>query len=130
MSWLLELIRTLWPIAVVLTPIILGAGILWLKSQFPTKIELKNAETAILAKIETHERRLAEGSGKLADLDKRVALVEDDCDSSPSKQDLNQLYAALAGRTSGVETALRGLEKALNTQNDYVHTLIERAIKG
>jgi hypothetical protein len=118
-SWLLELIRTLWPVAIVVMPLVTGAGFLWLKTQFPSKTD-----------FDTIQQRLAEGSRKLSDLDKRVALVEDDCESSPSKQDLSNLYAALAGRTSGVETALRGLEKALNTQNDYVHTLIEKAIKG
>lgn len=130
MSWLLELIRTFWPIAVVLTPIILGAGILWLRSQFSTKADIQNMEARIVARIGEHEDRLNEGSKKLASLDKRVALVEDDCESSPSRQDLSQAIAVLAGRMSGVESSLKGQERALSTQNDYLHTLIEKGLKG
>jgi hypothetical protein len=118
-SWLLELIRTLWPVAVVVMPLVTGAGFLWLKTQFPTKSD-----------FDAIQERLADGSRKLAALDKRLALVEDDCDSSPSKQDLNQNYAVLAGRMSGVESSLKGLEKALSTQNDYVHALIQKGLSG
>ena len=118
MQWL-EIIRTLWPIAVVITPLVIAAGFLWLKTQFSTKVDWNQ-----------HEVRLDEGSRKLADLDKRVALVEQDCEASPSKSDLNTGYATLAGRMSGVESSLRGLEKQLSTQNGYVHALLEKGLKG
>lgn len=130
MSWILELIRTLWPIAAVLTPLIIGAGILWMRSQFSTKLDIQNMEGRILERIESHDGRLNDGSKKLADLDKRVALVEGDCESSPSRHDLNQAIAVLAGRMSAVESSSRGLEREIRTQNDYVHTLIEKGMRG
>jgi chromosome segregation ATPase len=129
MSWL-EYIRTFWPIAVFILPFVCGAGFLWLKTQFPTSADLKGVETRIGAKIDAHDLRLGEGSRKLAELDKRIALVEDDCESSPSKQDLNQNYAVLAGRISGVESSLRALEKALSTLNNYVHVLFQKGLGG
>lgn len=134
MNWL-EIIRTFWPIVATLTPFILIGFILWLKSQFVLKAELETQKqridkAATLTQWQQHEERLDEGSRKLADLDKRVSLVEQDCESSPSKSDLNHGYATLAGRMSGVESSLRGLEKQLSTQNDYVHALLQKGLQG
>lgn len=128
MPTFLEIVRTIWPIAAVLTPLILGAGFLWLRTQFPTKTDLAAMEERIRADIEEHERRLDDGSKKMADYDKRIALVEDDCESSPSKADLSQANASLAGRMSGVESSLRGQERQLSTLNTYLHTLIEKGL--
>jgi hypothetical protein len=92
---------------------------LWLRTIFPTKADL-----ALI------EARLAEGSRKLADLDKRVAIVEQDCDSNPSKSDLNQGMSVLAGRMSGVESAVRGVEKQVGTTLDLLHTVIQHGLTG
>jgi hypothetical protein len=127
MNWL-EIVRTLWPIAVVLTPLICGIGFLWLKTQFPTKADLTATENRIVADIDAHKVRLDEGSRKMAEFDKRIALVEDDCKATPSRGDLNQGMSVLAGRMSGVESSVRGLEKMIGTANSYLHTLIQHGI--
>ena len=133
----LFILQILWPIAVIAMPFILGAGVLWLKSQFPTRAEL----TALGTKIDTETKVLEEriesevgsvrdrferGSHKFAEHDRRLALVEDDCKKSPTKNELNQGMAVLAGRMSGVESSLKGVEKQLGTQHDYLRTLLER----
>lgn len=125
---LLEYFQTFWPVAVVILPLVTGAGFLWLRTQFPSKQDLDGAEKRINAKIDAHEARLAEGSKKLADLDKRVALVEEECESQPSKNDLNQGIAVLAGRMSGVESSVKGLTTQIGTQHDYLRTLIEKGL--
>lgn len=129
MQWL-EIVRVLWPIAVVLTPLICASGFLWLRTQFVTKQDLDTAKDQILEEIEKHETRLNAGSEKMADFDKRIALVEDDCESAPTKGDLNQGMSVLAGRMTGVETGLRGVEKMLGTANDYLHTIIQHGLSG
>jgi hypothetical protein len=126
-TWL-DYIRTLWPLAVVLTPLVTGAGILWLKTQFPTKKDLQDVETKILREIEGHDERLGAGSAKMADFDKRIALVEQECDATPTKGEVNQSIATLAGRMSGVESSLRGVERILATQHDYLRTLVDRGL--
>ncbi|MEA3017341.1 MAG: hypothetical protein QOI38_2063 [Sphingomonadales bacterium] len=118
MAWL-EIIRTLWPIVAFIAALVVAVMPLWLRTIFPTKADL-----ALI------EARLAEGSRKLADLDKRVAIVEQDCDSNPSKSDLNQGMSVLAGRMSGVESAVRGVEKQVGTTLDLLHTVIQHGLTG
>ena len=36
------------------------------------------------------------------------------------------LDTAAAGRVSGVESSIRGLERTMNTQHDYIRTLLEK----
>lgn len=128
MHEVLDYIRTLWPIAVVLIPIVLTAGLLWLKTQFSTKADLAATEARIVAVVEEHKTRLDDGSRRMADFDKRIALVEDDCEASPSRSELMQQNTVLSGRMSGVETSLRGQERELSTLNTYLHTLIEKGL--
>lgn len=116
-NWL-ELIRTLWPIASVITPLILAAGFLWLRTQFPSKAELKEIEG-----------RLGGIATGMAEFDRRISLVEEDCKSSPSRNDLNQGLAVVAGRISGVEASVHGLERTVTTQHDYIRTVVEKAME-
>jgi hypothetical protein len=64
----------------------------------------------------------------MADFDKRIALVEQECDATPTKGEVNQSIATLAGRMSGVESSLRGVERILATQHDYLRTLVDRGL--
>lgn len=137
----LEYIRTLWPIAVVLLPFITATGFLWLQTKFPSKGDLSQAKEALSAdiaatekrlgnKIDEHEQRLNDGSKKLAELDKRCALVEDDTRSMPSRQNLQIELSTLSQRIRGVEVWTETTSKSLDTLNSYLHTLIERGLGG
>ena len=129
MSWL-QVLQILWPIAVILTPLVVGAGFLWLKTQFPTKTELTKVEDELSATLVDHRERFERGSRKFADHDKRIALVEEECAGAPTKNDINQGMTVLAGRMSGVESGLKGVERQLNTQHDYLRTLIDQGLNG
>jgi len=131
-----EIFQILWPIAVTLIPIVLGAGFLWLKTQFPTKADLDQAKAEAKAavqglegEVEALERdvagRFERGSRKFGDHDKRLAVVEKECEGAPTKADLTQMISVLAGRMSGVESSLKGVEKLLGTQHDYLRAVIE-----
>jgi len=121
----LEFIRTIWPIAVVLLPLVTGAGFLWLKTQFPTKQDLAAAETRLADKMDEHDDRLDTGSKTMANLDKRIALVEDECRQAPSRQNLQIELSTMAQRIRGVEVQAEAISSSLTTQNTYLHTLIE-----
>lgn len=126
------ILQILWPIAVIAIPFVVGAGVLWLKSQFPTRAELealgKKLEGEIDSAAGDTRDRFERGSRKFAEHDSRLALVENDCKASPTKGDLNQGMTVLAGRMSGVESGLKGVEKQLSTQHDYLRTLLERGL--
>ncbi|WP_156347252.1 hypothetical protein [Sphingomonas sp. Leaf5] len=122
-----------------LVPIILTAGILWLRSQFPTKGELEavrvdvatkiaGSERRLTDKLEEHEARLEAGSRKMAELDKRTALVEEECKQVPSRNTLQSELSHLAQRIRGVEVQGQAANDQLSTQNTYLHTLIERGL--
>lgn len=127
MSWL-HIIQVLWPIAVIVTPLVTGAGFIWLKTQFPTKSELKSIEQRLEAIEAANRDRFERGSRKFADHDKRIAIIEEDCKEAPTRNDLNQAITTLAGRMSGVESSVRGMEKTMSTQHDYLRTVIEKAL--
>lgn len=125
---------------------------LWLQQRFPTKdgleatkTELKSqitdaekalkdkidaTEKALSDKIDEHEERLDTGSRKMNDLDKRVAVVEEDCRAMPSRQTLQGSISELSQRMRGVEVRTEAIGEHLRTQNDYLHTLIERHLGG
>lgn len=124
------ILQILWPIAVIAIPFVLGAGVLWLKSLFPTRAELSALETKLEGDIDSAANdtrdRFERGSRKFAEHDRRLALVEEDCKQSPTKNELNQGMAVLAGRMSGVESAVKGVERQISTQHDYLRTMLER----
>jgi hypothetical protein len=91
---------------------------------------LAASEKRITDRIDSHQERLDVGSEKIATLDRRMAIVEKDCESQPSKSELSSAQAVVAGRVSGVESALRGLERQVGTGNDLLQLLIEQGIKG
>ena len=126
----LEYIRTLWPIAIVLLPFVCATGFIWLKTQFPTLADLKGTEQRITDRIEEHEERLDTGSRTMATLDKRTALVEEECRQAPSRQTLQGELSAISQRTRGVEVEVQAVGRELSTLNSYLHTLIERGITG
>jgi len=133
-DWL-RFLQVIWPIALGVVTIILGAGFLWLKTQLATKAELKEAkgeaEKAIQeleGEVRSLEKDIAgrfeRGSRKFADHDTRLAVVEKECDGAPTKADLTQMISVLAGRMSGVESSLKGVEKQLGTQHDYLREIL------
>jgi hypothetical protein len=124
-----KIVQTAWPILVVILSLASFAVLLWLRSQFPTKVDLKAAEEGILARIDAHQGRLDQGSEKIAGLDKRLAVIEDDCESAPSKADLNQGLSVVAGRVSGLEASVRGVEKQVGTGNRLLELLLEQGLK-
>lgn len=137
----LDIFKVAWPIAVTLLPIILSAGILWLRSQFPTKVELeavradvaaklKETEARLTGKIDAHDERLDIGSKKMAELDKRASIVEEECRQAPSRNTLQTELSSINARVRGVEAYLEGTKRELGTLNDYLHTLIERGLGG
>lgn len=58
MSWL-EIVRTIWPIAATITPFVLAGGFAWLKTQFPTKVDLETLKRDVAAEVAEIKRDAA-----------------------------------------------------------------------
>jgi len=144
-SWLIGLV-------VVAIPIIGATCLLWLRERFPTKDGLQAAmaelgnklaatekaladkladtEATLSSKIDEHDDRLDTGSRKMAEIDRRIALVEQECEAMPSRQNLQVELSQLSQRVRGVEVWTESTSKQLETLNSYLHTLIERGLES
>ena len=137
----IAILNILWPIAALITPALIGAGILWLRSQFATKAELEAVKADLPARmtalgkevdnrLNAHAERFERGSAKFADHDKRIALVEADCKEVPTRQNLQAELSQISQRLRGVETGFEGMERQLNTTNDYLKIIVDKGFKG
>lgn len=125
----LEVIRALWPFAVVITPLVLGSGFLWLKTQLATKAELSKLETETEESLNKVADRFERGSQKFAEQDRRLALVEKECESVPSRQTLQSELSGVAQRLRGVESGFDGIRTQLGTTNDYLKIIVDKGMK-
>lgn len=128
MNWL-QYLQALWPIAVVIIPIVLGGGFVWLKTQFPTKHELKTIEKELQERLDRHSKRFESGKDKFAEHDRRIAVVEEDCKRHPSRDTLQGSLSELSQRVRGVEVASEAMERQLNTANRYLEMIVDKGIK-
>ena len=110
-SWL-EWFRAVYPVIVTLFSLAGFACVLWLGSKFASK----NAVDKIADTVAEHKTRLA--------------LIEGHIESAPTRQDLHDEISGLGERLSAVETGVKGMNKQLDTANDYLHTLIGTALGG
>ena len=116
--WLDILINVVWPIASTLTPIILGAGFLWLQTKFPSKADFDALKTRV------GDVEVQQGKDGL-----RIATLADDAEHSPTRIELFSKVSAMSAKISHLEATTKAIEKMLGTQNDYLHTLIEKGLK-
>lgn len=118
LSWL-EFIQILWPIASVITPVLLATGLMWLRTQFATKAEMAARAADLAAKQEAHGKAID-------DHETRLRLIEQDAGRPPTRHELYEKMSDVAGRTGAIEASLEGLEKQVGTLNEYLRTIIER----
>lgn len=116
--WLDVLVNVVWPIASTLTPLILGAGFLWLQTKFPTKGVFEKLEARV-GHIETTQ----------AIDSQRLTSLAEDAEHSPTRIELLDKLSIISSRLSHVEATTKAIDKQLTTQNDYLHTLIEKGLK-
>ena len=133
-----ELLRTLWPIAATLTPILMAGGFAWLRLQFPTKSDLEKLRTQ---REEAVARVRADCAKEIAEVaylarqtaDRTIKAEEEirhlsaNASLPPSKAELSKDIGKVAERLSAVENSIRGVERHMETHNNYLHMLVDRA---
>ncbi len=101
-----------WPLAVFAMPILLGIGLLWLKTKFP---ELTAFNQAV--------RDIADLKSKVGILEVQLTEVQKDIESEPTRaQVLDQLANAIS-RLSRVEGGIEGIDRQLKTQSQWIQAL-------
>ncbi|WP_336958689.1 DUF2730 family protein [Sphingobium aquiterrae] len=111
------IINDLWPIATTITPLILTAGFLWLRTKFPTKEDFDRLVTKVDA-IDEEQIKCTT----------RLDNIAADLDDPPTRVDLLEQMAKISGRMSGVEQQCSGLRDRLNTANDLLQIIIDRGL--
>jgi hypothetical protein len=110
-SWL-EWFRAIYPVFVTLVSLAGLGCVLWLGTKFASKVT-----------VEKHGQ-------SLSDHETRIELLEAHNEASPTRAELHDELTNLASRMSGMESALKGVGKQIDTTNTYLHTVIEKALGG
>lgn len=128
LPWLDTILNIIWPIASTLTPVILGAGFVWLKSQFPTRGEVSAIEDRVTGDFDALQHRIGKIESRMIAVDQRVQHLAQDADETPTRIELLREMGSVSQRLSGVEATVEAVDKRLSTQNDYLHTLIQKGL--
>lgn len=116
-SSLLNILIELWPILSAITPLLFGAGFLYLRTQFPTKADFDS-----LAKT------VNEIGDKMIITTSAVDHLAQEQESAPTRIELMNRIADLGGRVSKMEGSLDGIATQLDTTNDYLKIIVERGL--
>ena len=126
-TWILW-ISSLWPLAITITPFILGGGFLWLKTQFASATDIKVCHADIAAiKL------------SIARVESDIEVLGKADDSEPTRMKLMTQLSEVGHRLSRIEAnaeaerrqsaqQYHALERALATNAQYLHTVIEQGL--
>lgn len=110
-SWL-EWFRALYPAIVTLLSLA-GLGVLlWLGTKFASKSKVDQLDKAS------------------ADHETRLQLLEDAIEQSPTKQELHDEISGLKANMASAMAKIDAIGQQLKTTNDYLHTLIDKAMSS
>jgi Protein of unknown function (DUF2730) len=106
----------------------------WFRAVYPvfvTLVSLAGLGCVLFLGTKFAAKTTVDGLAKTqAEHETRLQLLEDHSEASPTRQELHDEVAKLAGRMTGVESGMKGIGKQLDTTNNYLHTLIEKSIGG
>lgn len=105
-------ISTLWPIAVVMTPVLLAIGLLWLRTKFPDVTAFNQAQVKI-ATLET----------KVELLEQRVSQIDNDIDSEPTRAQVLDKIGNAIERLSRLEGSFESIERHMKSQSQWIQAL-------
>ena len=122
-SWW-QIIQTLWPIAATMTPLILLGGFAWLQTKFPSRADLKEHETELRDLTEQVSGLVT----RITTNENRIDNVVRDLEREPTRASLANSISDIRDRLGSVESSVRAMQHQLETQNDYLHTLVQQGL--
>lgn len=123
MSWL-QILQTVWPIASAITPVIMLGGFAWLQTKFPSQADLKEHKVDLLALND----RVSSVMTRMTTSEGRIENIIRDLEREPTRADLSSSIADLRERMGRVESSVDSVRDQLETQNEYLHTLIQQGM--
>lgn len=123
MSWL-QILQTVWPIASAITPVIMLGGFAWLQTKFPSQADLKEHKVDLLALND----RVSSVMTRMTTSEGRIENILRDLEREPTRADLSSSIADLRERMGRVESSVDSVRDQLETQNEYLHTLIQQGM--
>ncbi len=124
MSWL-PILQPAWPIASTITPVIMLGGFAWLQTKFPSQADLKEHKVDLLALND----RVSSVMTRMTTSESRIENILRDLERQPTRADLSSSVADLRERMGRVESSIESVRDTLETQNEYLHTLIQQGMK-
>ena len=126
-TWM-QWINLLWPIAMTITPIMVGFGFLWLKTKF-----------AALGDMTKLGERVTLLETTVAVMTADIKTLDETADSEPTRLGLMNQLSGLTERMSRMEAAIEAerrqsqhqfeaVNRQLSTSNSYLHTIIEQGM--
>lgn len=112
-------IRAIWPILVVVVGGLCTGIYLGLAMRFPSVSSFDRLK----ARVDKLEDERIDDAG-------RIKRLEELCSAAPTRVELQEDIGELGERMAGVEGKMDGVHDQLRTTNTYLHTLIERGLKG
>jgi GTP1/Obg family GTP-binding protein len=122
-SWL-QILQTVWPIASAITPVIMLGGFAWLQTKFPSQADLKEHKVDLLALND----RVSTVMTRMTTSESRIENILRDLEREPTRADLSSSIADLRERMGRVESSVDSVRDQLETQNEYLHTLIQQGM--
>lgn len=106
-----EWLRDLWQGLTAVVPVLFFLGFAWLKTQFASNAEVAKL-TIAMARVE-HQ----------------IVSMKNDIEAPPTRSEVMAQISRVMERLSAVEEGNKAVIRQLKTQNDYLHTLIEKGLK-
>ncbi|MCC7097248.1 MAG: hypothetical protein IT472_08725 [Thermomonas sp.] len=117
-------------LSVVAIPIAIAVGTLWLRANYPSRQDFERLSASITG---VADRATA--------IETRLSHLEADDNQPPTRLTLMEEMAGLSSRLAGLEATIESdrrtverhftaLEAQMRTLNQYLHTLVERAVQG
>jgi hypothetical protein len=122
-SWY-QIFQSIWQIASTVTPFMVLGGFAWLQTKFPSRADLKEHEGKLSA--------LASDVGglvtRIATSESRIDNVVRDLEREPTRAGLANSIADIRDRLGQVEASVKAVQHQLETQNDYLHALVQQGM--
>ena len=106
--------------------VLLALAILYLRTIFPTRADLKAETDSRAEAIETLDSRLGA-------TERAISLLEQQARHAPTAADLQKMLTAMAelgGDVKAVSSRLGGVEKSLGALSRNVNMLVENELRG
>ncbi len=124
MSWW-QVFQSVWQIASTVTPFLVLGGFAWLQTKFPSRADLKEHEGKLGA-LTTDVGALVT---RMATSESRIDNIVRDLEREPTRAGLANSIADLRDRLGRVEASVQAVQHQLETQNDYLHALVQQGMK-